>query len=60
MSTIVRKTASRRGEEYLEMSWESEGELAVTLVILFCEKWAESVRVLENGYGVQELVCWAY
>ena len=27
MSTIVRKTARRRGEEYLEMSWESEGEL---------------------------------
>lgn len=60
MSTIVRKTARRRGEEYLEMSWESEGELAVTFVILFCEKCAESVRVLENGYGVQELVCWAY
>lgn len=30
MSTIVRKPACRRGEEYLEMSTDTEGELTAT------------------------------
>lgn len=57
MSTTVRKTASRRGEEYLVMNSGVEVEIEAIFVILFCEKSAEKCQMLETGMGIQELVC---
>jgi len=57
MSTTERKTASRRGEEYLVMNPGVEVEIEGDLVILFCEKSAEKCQMLETGMGIQELVC---
>ena len=48
MSTMMRKTASRHGEEYLEMNLGVGVEI---FVILFCEKSAEKCQMLENGHG---------
>ena len=53
MSTTVRKTASRRGEDCLEMNLgvEVEVEIEVNLVILFCEKSAEKSDVRKRAWA---------